>query len=157
VSLKARSSSEINHLLEQEQAAGLIFERFTLPFEGFLPYPPSSKIVSDVSGEFEYQGRVYQFVRSEIYKDTITYTVVRNNKGTQINNVFEEYAQKTTGKPFHQGKQTTFLPILSKYYFLSYNLAQILFGEVINQDLYTTEISHYQSLFQLVDSPPPEC
>jgi hypothetical protein len=156
--LKVRTASQINELLsEEESLEALEVEQFTFPFQGYLPYPPSSEIVSDVRGEFEHKGQVYRFVESTIFNDSITFKVVKDRKSTQMKGIFKAYAEKATGKPLQKGEKSSFLPIFNKDYIITRKLSHYLNRKLTNAYVYAALVLHYKSLSVSIDTPPPEC
>lgn len=108
------------------------------------------------SKEFEYQGEMYDVVKSEQRADSVTYWCIHDKAETQINRQLETLTSAATGSdPQHQASLGQFFSFLKSLFCEAPNAANPIADS-------TEATPHYLYLFAkypyspLPTSPPPE-
>lgn len=108
------------------------------------------------SREFEYNGHMYDIVRSAVKGDSITYTCFRDHKETRLYQEKQKSIAKALGHDPLQKKQNERLRIFFSNVFLQENQSRkhVLSFNAITH--YSLNIKHYALVFIPPPSPPPK-
>jgi len=75
-----------------------------------LPYPPGSNDYERISGETEYDGEIYHFVKQRFYQDTLYVVCVKDYKAKEIREAIGDCVKTFTDQP---AKASSGLKIIS--------------------------------------------
>ena len=105
------NSSERLHSSMNERGGNLILK---MPLS--LPYNPGADEYQTASGNFTFEGQIYQRVMQKIYRDTLYIVCVHDQKSTDVNNKIVEYTKSFTGDESEPVAGVILIGSFSKYF-----------------------------------------
>ncbi|MCU0370451.1 MAG: hypothetical protein MUC31_03460 [Bacteroidales bacterium] len=106
--------------------------------------------------EFEYDGRMYDIVRSAAKGDSITYTCFRDHKETRLYQQKQKSIAKALGHDPLQKKQNERLRNFFSNFFVQQNQAANHILSFLSLSHYALNIKHYALVYIIPPSPPPK-
>lgn len=154
---KMHSNSNIDNRIINADLSQLEKVTFSLKLPVKLPYMPA-KFENEFTGEWEFKGNVYRFIKSKIINNTVYYECVTNKEGKIMLKAFAEEISKNSdskGTSKKAGKSLNFNFL--KNYLSSNTNYQLHLGVFLKKEKYSTyKVAYTKDFFIKLPVPPPD-
>jgi len=119
------------------------------------PYLSSANAYEAVSGDFTYQGNVYQMLRQRVYNDTLYVVCMHDERATRANEKVKEYA-RSFGEEREEQAAVIVMAAEAKYFMAQ--PACVQHGEAgwVANICYPVSVTNYRHLTSRIPFHPPE-
>jgi hypothetical protein len=120
-----------------------------------LPYSVGSEEYQTASGNFTFEGQIYQRVMQKIYRDTLYIVCVHDQKSTDVNNKIAEYTKSFTGDESEPFAGVKLIGSFSKYFVTTLYTIQSCDGGWFRTLAYKEDVEDHHPSFPFFIFHPP--